>query len=341
VRDYERAAQWCERSRQYGNEIRFGLLSAICRTQYASVLIWRGAWREAEAELDAAIRQLRAIRPPLEGEGTVRLARLRRLQGRLDEAEALLGASESHPHALAEQAALALDRGDAAAASRLGERFLRQTNPADVTERVQGHEVLLRARLGQGDRAAAQAAVDELRAIAQALDTNPLRASVRLGEGLLAAASGAHHDARRAFEDAADLYRRSGAPLETARARLELAGVLRALGQTEAARAEVRAAREAFAALGAARDARRAEALGGELERPARGPGGRDPRSHLTPREVEVLRLVAEGLSNAQIAARLHVSEFTVKRHVANILSTLELPTRAAAAAYTVRNQLA
>ena len=46
---------------------------------------------------------------------------------------------------------------------------------------------------------------------------------------------------------------------------------------------------------------------------------------------------MAEGLSNQQIAKRLVVSEFTVKRHVANILTKLDLPTRAAAAASAVR----
>ena len=57
----------------------------------------------------------------------------------------------------------------------------------------------------------------------------------------------------------------------------------------------------------------------------------------LTGREVEVLRLVAAGNSNPQIAAGLGLSEHTVKRHVANILDKLALPTRAAAVSHAVR----
>jgi DNA-binding NarL/FixJ family response regulator len=53
-----------------------------------------------------------------------------------------------------------------------------------------------------------------------------------------------------------------------------------------------------------------------------------------------VLRLLAQGLSNKQIANRLAVSEYTAKRHVANILDKLDLPTRAAAAAHAVRHRL-
>jgi DNA-binding CsgD family transcriptional regulator len=67
------------------------------------------------------------------------------------------------------------------------------------------------------------------------------------------------------------------------------------------------------------------------VSEPAARPG------RLSARELEVVRLMAEGLSNAQIAKRLVVSEFTVKRHVANILTKLDLPTRAAAAAYAAR----
>jgi DNA-binding NarL/FixJ family response regulator len=119
--------------------------------------------------------------------------------------------------------------------------------------------------------------------------------------------------------------------------RVDLAGSLLALRRADAARAELDRAGRAFEELGAARDARGARALivhaFGEHRAAAEHarPGG------LSARELEVLRLMAEGLSNPQIAKRLIVSEFTVKRHVANILTKLDLPTRAAAAAYAAR----
>jgi LuxR family transcriptional regulator, maltose regulon positive regulatory protein len=340
VRDFERAAQWCDRAKEYGDRIGFGLLSGICRTQYASVLIWRGAWSDAGKELCSAIQKLRVIRPPLQDEGTVRLAQLRRLQGRTDEADDLLKQCEAHPLALLESSALCLERGDALSAARFAERFLRQAHPADVTERLRGLEALFRARLALGDLLAAEQTVRELQAAAEVLNTRPVHAFILAAQGLLSASAGAHEQARSALEDAVDLYHRSGAPLETGRARLELALTLFALGQGEAAEAEARAARDVFVALGAAGDSVRAEKLLTELG--ASRAGQRRPlgAGNLTTREIEVLRLVAQGLSNAQIASRLYVSEFTVKRHVANILTKLGLPSRAAAAAHVVRNQL-
>jgi LuxR family transcriptional regulator, maltose regulon positive regulatory protein len=340
VRDFERAAQWCKRAEEYGKPLGFGLLSAYCRAQLASVLIWRGDWGDAEKELDTAIRSLRAIRPPLQDEGTVRMARLRRLQGRRKEAEAFLGETEAHPLALVEQSALALEAGDATAAARLAERYLRQTKAADLTGRVPGLEVLLRARLALGERNGAQAALDALNQAADSLGTGAVRASVRMAQGLYLAAGGAHDEARAALEDAVDLHQRSGCPLGTGQARAALARVLLADGQRDAAEAEARAAHDAFESLGAADERQRSARLLAEIRDAPDAPATEPRLGNLTPRELEVLRYVAQGLSNARIAARLHVSEFTVKRHVSNLLTKLDLPTRAAAAAYAARNRM-
>jgi two-component system NarL family response regulator len=65
---------------------------------------------------------------------------------------------------------------------------------------------------------------------------------------------------------------------------------------------------------------------------------GTAPR--LTDREVEVLRLVAKGLSNKEIAAELVIAENTVKNHVRNILEKLQLKSRMEAALYAVREKL-
>jgi len=142
-----------------------------------------------------------------------------------------------------------------------------------------------------------------------------LRASAALAEGLLAAALDEHERARRLLEDAVDRYERSGAPFEAAQARLALAGVLTALGRNDRAALESAGAVRALRALGAVGDR----------------------RTTVTPREREVLALLADGLTNRQIAERLVVSEHTVHRHVANILRKLDLPSRSAAAAHAVR----
>jgi LuxR family transcriptional regulator, maltose regulon positive regulatory protein len=239
--------------------------------------------------------------------------------------------------ALLEQSALCLERGDAATAERLAERYLRQSHPADHTERLRGLEALIRARVALGNCQTAEQALADLRAIAELLGTNPVRASAVMAHGLLLQCSEAFDRARSVFEDALALYRRSGSPLEAGRAQFELARVLSAIDQTAEADCEARAARMAFVALGAAGDVERADHFLGQL---TGSTVRRTPVAKLTPRGIEVLRLLAQGLSNAKIAASLHVSEFTVKRHVANILTKLELPSRAAAAAYVVRHQL-
>jgi DNA-binding NarL/FixJ family response regulator len=113
---------------------------------------------------------------------------------------------------------------------------------------------------------------------------------------------------------------------------VDLAGALRALGRADAAVHELERALESFAALGAAGEERRVAGL--QASRDADGAGA------LSRREREVLGLVAQGLTNAQIAAALVLSEHTVHRHVANILTKLGSSTRAAAVARATELQL-
>jgi LuxR family transcriptional regulator, maltose regulon positive regulatory protein len=339
VRDFDRAAQWCLRVQEFCRRWRIRSLFAVCRTHYAAVLMWKGDWIEAEAELVAAAQELGAVRPAMQSEAAVRLAELRRRQGRFDEAEALLRAVEDHPLAVLVSAALALDRGNGTPAADLAERFLRGIAPQDRTERLAGLEVRARALQALGKASEAAAALDELRSTADAIGTRPIRATVRFVEGLLAGESGELDIARRSLEDAVDLFRSAKAPFETAQARLELAYVLDKLGRREPATLEGSRAFEALERLGAAHEARRALVLMKSLsEPPAQDSIG--PAHALTPREREVLQFLASGSSNAAIAKQLGISEFTIKRHVANILAKLDLPSRAAAAAYAGKHGL-
>ncbi len=112
------------------------------------------------------------------------------------------------------------------------------------------------------------------------------------------------------------LYQRSGMPYECARSRLDLAGVLAAAGREETASREEGLARAALEQLG--------------VVAPAEPRTGDSPLG-LTRRELEVLGLVADGLTDPQIAERLIISEHTVHRHVSNILAKLSCSSRAAA----------
>lgn len=340
VRDYARAAQWCASLRDFCARWRFGWILTFCRLHHAAILVWRGAFADAEAELSAAIAELTATRPPIAVEGIVRLAELRRRQGRLDEAEALFARAELHPLALLGRASLALGRDDPSAAVALVERFLRRTPDDDRTARVPALELAVVAHAALGDAERLEPHLAELQSVARTIGTAPVRAAVAFAEGTAAAAAGHHDAARRRLEDAADLYRASGASFETAQARLALSRALAALDRRAEAEREAQGAREAFEAIGAAREAERASALLGSL---ARAPATAGPGTHGNPlsrREREVLGLVAHGLTNAAIAERLVVSEHTIHRHVANILTKLSVSSRAAAVAKATREDL-
>ena len=320
ARDYDRAGQWCERLRDLCERLGMDALLGVCRAHYAGVLTWGGEWQRAEAELKAAAELLARHAPGLASEGSLRLAELRRRQGRLSDAEALFGALEFHPLGLIGRAAVALDRGDPTAACELAERALAGLPESNRTERADVWEVLVRARVALGDTDGAELALGELRAIAASVATDPLQAAVSLGEGLLSRARGREDAARRQLERAVELYLRCGAPFDTACARMELATSLQALDRLEEADVHRARARATFERLGAA----------GAL---ARAAGAASDAGSLTPREREVLELIAEGLHNRAIAERLVLSEHTVHRHVANLLNKLGVSPRAAAVA--------
>jgi LuxR family transcriptional regulator, maltose regulon positive regulatory protein len=192
-----------------------------------------------------------------------------------------------------------------------------------------------RAFAGVGELERSEDALSELRGIAARAKTRPIQAAVYASAGALAATRGDHNTARCSFEDAIDLFAACDAPYEAGRVRLDLAATLRAQGRQDRARREIEAAITAFREIGAEADRARAEAM---LEkRRNAGPAMDGPLATLSTRELEVLGLVAEGLTNHDIAQRLVLSEHTVNRHVANILRKLGLNSRTAAASLAGR----
>lgn len=343
VRDYDRAARWAERVERFGREWGITPALTVCRTQHAAMLVGRGEWAAAEEELRRAVERLAASRPLLAAEGLEQLAELRRRQGRWEEAEELYARVEGRSLALFGRGAIALDRGDATGAADLLERFLRRTPPDNWSGRAGALELLVRASLALSRRDAAEEAARELEELAGRIRTPTIRAAAALARGSILAATGARDEARRLLEDAVDLFLGAGAPFEAARARLDLASCLEGAGRPGSARQEARSALECFQRLGAAREALRAQAV---LEGPGAGaralsaswPSAAAPP--LSERELEVLRLVARGLSDKEIAARLHLSGHTVHRHLSNVRRKLDLPSRAAAVAWAARSGL-
>ncbi|MGH3072687.1 MAG: helix-turn-helix transcriptional regulator [Gaiellaceae bacterium] len=312
VQDYERASEWCERIEAFAERYGSRYMLGFCRAEYGAVRVWRGRWTEAETLLEGAIDAFTRSRPAYASGPIAQLAELRRRQGRPADAAALLEQAGASSAAQLCRARLALDANDTSAAVELLERLRRREPGADQAPVL---ELLVRAWIAGGELEHAAGALASLRELERLLGTTPVRASADLADGMLSAARGEHERAMPLLEDAVDGYERSGAPFELAHGRIELAATLAALGRDDRAEGETAAAVRTLRELGAL-------------------PG---PADDVTPREREVLALLAEGLTNRQIAERLVVSEHTVHRHVANILRKLDLPSRSAAAAHAVR----
>jgi DNA-binding NarL/FixJ family response regulator len=326
--DFPRARQWCDALARFADRWGGRQLLGVCRSAYGRILAASGDWARADDELTGAVRDLEQARAGMAGSSLARLGELRARQGRAEEARVLFErAGRSGVVGLGE---LALQAGDPRAAVEHAERALRRFPTGATLEGLPALELLAAARARLGEHEAAAEALAAVRHLASRCATPFVAGRVRLLAAGLAAARNDDDEARRAAEDAIDCFEDAAAPYDAALARVELAGALRRLGREDAAQREAVAARRALTALGARRDLARLDEA-----RPA-APRDRSPRV-LTPRELEVLRLVARGMSDAAIAEELVVSPHTVHRHVANIRAKLRLPSRAAAVGYAGR----
>jgi DNA-binding CsgD family transcriptional regulator len=336
ARDFDRAGQWCEQLAAFCERTGQRPLLALCRAHQGTVLMMRGEWEAAEEELAWASDELSKLRPPLAGYARARFAQLRLRQGRPRAARALVANAGAHVLAPLVRAELAFEDDDPSAALDHAERYLRRLGDDKPIESAAALELLVPVRIRLGELPSARDAHAQLTTIAEAVGTDPLRAAERRAAGRVALAERDLVPGRRALQDAIDLYERGVVPFEMAETRLELARALAAEAAVEAGLEHALAARAAFGELGAARAAKRADAVVARL-------GGRSVAARsagLTAREVEVLSLVAEGLANRDIAARLIVSEHTVHRHLANVYARLGVSSRAAAVALAAERDL-
>jgi DNA-binding CsgD family transcriptional regulator len=329
--DVRRAEEWMALMDRYVAWMEF--VRPTCKTHYGGILIALGRWTEAEAELRDAIE---AFERGYRGDRVyplVRLADLRVRQGRYEEAERLMEGVEWHPTARRAAAAIALARGDLQLAGELARLCFEGGDPADPAC-APLLELELKVELARADVPAARDTLARLTALAAGSNSELVTAFAELGAGRVGAAEG---DAEAAghLKHALERLAALGLPLEAARARLELARVI-ASDTPDVAAVEARLALASFEELGASRDA---DAAAGLLRQLGTGGGRAWPKGHgtLTKRETEVVSLLSDGLSNAEIAERLYISRRTAEHHVASILSKLGLRSRAEAAAYAVR----
>ncbi|MEA2177040.1 MAG: hypothetical protein QOG77_337, partial [Solirubrobacteraceae bacterium] len=321
VGDFGRAGQWCRALHTWSERWQGRHFFGICRTAYGDVLATRGDWATADEELSSALRDMRVTRPAMAASTAVRLGRLRASQGDEAAARELFESALPLPAAILALGELDMGAGDPSAGVDAADRVLRNLGAAAVLERFPALELRARSSARAGDAGSAAAAADELTLDAERLGTPYMRGRSRLVQADVLAAAGSHDGARRAAEDAIDLFGHCAAPYDAACARIVLSEALAALGRDERAAAEAHAARDALASLRAVRPDE---------------PGTEE----LSPRETEILRLVAQGMGDAQIAGRLFLSPHTVHRHVANIRAKLRTPSRAAAVAYASRHGL-
>ena len=332
--DSERPQQWSAVLDDFVRAHDHVTLLAFCRTCCADVYAANGRVDAAEAELELAVRELTAAGqrsrciPP-----SARLAEIRVLQGRYEEAEQLLVGLEGEPEALQARVALRIARGEPAAAAALLTRRLDEVGwTALVAAPLLAQ--LVEARLLEGQLDGATGAASALEQIAAERRRERVEALATAARGRIALAEG-REDAADLLLEAVNRFAELDARLDAARTRLELARALSS-SSPEVAIDAARHARTELDALGAVRDADAAAALMRSLG--AKGRAGPRAAGLLSRRETEVLRLLADGLSNREIAERLFISPKTAEHHVSRIYSKLGLSTRVEAAAYAARN---
>jgi ATP/maltotriose-dependent transcriptional regulator MalT len=326
-----RAREWTSAfSRVCDQQPEMVAFSWACMVHRAEIMQLQGAWPDAMAEARRACeRAQRAERKP-PGAALYQQAEIHRLRGEFAKAEdAYHAASERgcEPQPGLALLRLAQGRGDAACAAI---RRLMSTT-SDRLRRARFLPAHLEIVLSMGDVEDARVARDEVRELAQAFDSDVLRAIVAQTDGAMALLEGHAQTALDPLRCAFEHWQRLEAPYEAARARVLLGQACRALGDEEAAALEHKAARSEFERLGAQPDLVRLDAFN--------MPGQPAPGHPLTARELQVLRLIASGRTNKEIARELCVSERTVDRHVSNILNKLDVPTRAAAAVHAVHHK--
>jgi DNA-binding CsgD family transcriptional regulator len=328
--------QWSNVLVEFLNDTKHAPGLAFCGSCCGELFVSTGKFDVAESELTRALRELteqgqraRCVHP------AAKLAELRVMQGRFEEAERLLEGHEGVPETVRARIALALGRGELAVAAALLERRLNSLG-SDSLLSLPYLSQLVEVRVAKGDLEAARSAAARLSLLGQATGHVRVEAEAARAVGRVAVAEGDLTAARPPLERALELFTKMTKRVEAARTRMLLAEAL-AKTDPEVAVAEARAALASFERCGATHEADAAASL----LRALTGEGRAGPKDYgtLSKREQEVLALIAEGLTNAEVASRLFISTKTAGHHVSNILMKLGLRSRAEATAWALRNR--
>jgi ATP/maltotriose-dependent transcriptional regulator MalT len=317
--------RWCDGQPQMVS------FTGRCLAHRAGLMQLHGEWRDALAEAKLARERCEeAMNRAAAGQALYQQGELHRLRGDFEAAEAAYrDASEFGREPQPGLALLRLAQGDVEAATGMTRRAAAETvEPFARATMLPAHvEVMLAA----GDLEDARKAADELAVIAATGKRPLLEAIAARVQGEVELAQGDPKAALTALRHASRLWQELNAPYEVARVRVLVGLACRALGDEESTALELGAARESFERLDAAPDLARLDRLEGSSPSDAHG---------LSPRELEVLRLVAAGKTNREIASTLVVSEHTVARHLQNMFAKLGVSSRTAATAFAFEHHL-
>jgi DNA-binding NarL/FixJ family response regulator len=321
-------ATWCDRQP--------GLVAfrGECPAHRAEILRLCGRWREALDEAQRAYAALAAAERPGLGSAVYAIGELHRLRGETEAAESSFQLAAAHGHsAQPGLALLRLAQGKTATARAAIDRVLAE--PISVRRRPHVLLAAVEIYLADGDSAAARVAVAELTAVAAVSPSPWLRAMMLTEEGAVRMAEGHPREALAPLRDALEAWRMLNAAYDAARATVLVGRACQAIGDHDGAHAEWTQALRAFEECGAAPAIAAVETLIDAASNPSGG-----EQSSLTVREVEILKLVARGHTNREVAQALTISEKTVARHLANIFGKLDLASRSAATAYAFTHRL-
>lgn len=326
--DVARASAWTASLTTWASDAAMVPFRGQCLVHRSALAEWAGDWDGAMHEAVRA-REVLSKPPPRAavGEAWYREGELHRLRGDHAEAERCYAAATRHGHD--GQPGVALVR----AAAGNADEALRQlravvAEAVDPARRARLLPALVDLALKVGDLPVARRSADSLVASADGHPSRQLRGYAAHARGAVLLAEGDPRRAHTHLRDACRTWQELEAPYLVARAREALARVHDELGDRATAASERQAALETYRRLGAIPDERRIS-------------GVRPPRpSGLTPRQVEVLCLVAAGMSNAEVAAELVISERTVERHLSNVFARIGVGNRAAATAFAYEEGL-